>query len=311
MKLSLFHDPGFAAPIGDHIMPMRKFALVAEALRTRPGLEIVAPPPVTEADLLRVHTPAYLEAIRSGEPRALAESQKFPWSPALFPSVLLTNGGVLAAARRALDHRVSGALASGFHHAFADHGEGFCTFNGLVVALEALRFAGHIQTAAILDLDLHYGNGTAALAGSRPWLQALSIYGNDYADNTPYRDVSERHHTDGPNHFSVPLIPSGAADGPNLLATLETHLPWLVRHGRPDILLFQAGADPLRDDPYSPLDLSHEDLFQRDRLVFSFARRHHIPTAWVLAGGYTPDIEKVVRAHVHTATACQEVFYTG
>lgn len=308
MTLSLYHDPGFAAPIGDHIMPMRKFALVAEALRDRPGVEILAPSPVTATDLLRVHTPDYIEAIRSGEPRALAESQKFPWSPALYPCVLLTNGGVLAAARRALDAGVSGALASGFHHAFAGHGEGFCTFNGLVVALEALRSEGCIRSAAVLDLDLHYGNGTASLAVTRPWLQALSIYGNDYVDNTPFRDVSVRHHTDGPNHFAVPLVPAGPEDGRNLLTTLETHLPWLVRDGRPDILLFQAGADPLRDDPYSPLDLSHEDLMQRDRLVFSFARRHGIPIAWVLAGGYTPDVEKVVRAHVHTARVCQEIF---
>jgi len=308
MTLSLYHDPGFAAPIGDHIMPMRKFALVADALRHRPGLEILAPAPVTAGDLLRVHTPEYVEAIQSGEPRALAESQKFPWTPALFPSVLLTNGGVLAAARKALDEGVSGALASGFHHACADHGEGFCTFNGLVVALEALRSEGRIRSAAVLDLDLHYGNGTASLAVTRPWLQALSIYGNDYADNTPFRDVSVRHHTDGPNHFSVPLLPTGPEDGRNLLATLETHLPWLVRNGPPDVLLFQAGADPLRDDPYSPLDLSHADLLERDRLVFSFAREHGIPTAWVLAGGYTPDVEKVVRAHVNTARACQEVF---
>jgi acetoin utilization deacetylase AcuC-like enzyme len=305
MSLTLFHDPGFAAPLGNHIMPIRKFGLVADELRSVEGIEIVAPPPIEIEDLLRVHTANYVTAVQMGEPRALAESQKFPWSPALFPSVRLTSGGVVAAAREALKTGVSGALASGFHHACADHGEGFCTFNGLVVALEKLRAEGLIKTAAVLDLDLHYGNGTASLTVGRPWLRALSIYGNDYADNVPYRDVTERHHADGPNHFSVPLIP-GENDGKNLLAILDEHLPWLIAEGRPDLLLFQAGADPLRDDPYSPLDLGHEDLLERDRKVFAFAREHQIPIAWVLAGGYTEDVRKVVQVHVNTARACLE-----
>ncbi len=308
MSLKLYHNPGFAAPIGEHVMPMRKFALVAEQLRQIPGIEMASPAPVSESDLLRVHTPEYIAAIRSGHPRDLAQSQKFPWSPELFPSVLLTNGGVLAAAKTALDQGVSGALASGFHHACAGHGEGFCTFNGLVVSLEVLRAAGGIRTAAVLDLDLHYGNGTASLADSRPWMKALSLYGNDYADNIPYRDVTVRRHEDGPNHFSAPIIPTGTSDGENLNALLDEHLPWLVRGEPPDLLIYQAGADPLRDDPYSPLDLGHEDLFLRDKKVFQFARSQGIPIAWVLAGGYTPDVQKVVQVHVNTARACREVY---
>ncbi len=306
--MKLYHHPAFAAPIGDHVMPMRKFALVAEQVRKIPGLAIVPPPPVAESDLLRVHTPEYVAAIQSGQPRALAESQKFPWSPELFPSVLLTNGGVLAAAITALDDGVSGALASGFHHACAGHGEGFCTFNGLVVALEALRAAGRIRTAAVLDLDLHYGNGTASLAASRPWMKALSLYGNDYRDNVPYRDVTVRHHEDGPNHFSAPIVPTGGSDGENLNRLLDQHLPWLVEGARPDLLIYQAGADPLRDDPYSPLDLTHEDLFLRDKTVFAFAQTHSLPIAWVLAGGYTPEVEKVVQVHVNTARAGREIY---
>ncbi len=307
MGLTLFHDPGFAAPIGTHIMPIRKFALVAEQLRKRSDIRILPPEPVSENDLLRVHTPQYVRAVETGEPRPLAESQKFPWSPELFPSVLRTNGGVLAAATRALEESVSGALASGFHHAFADHGEGFCTFNGLVVALESLRAAGRIQSAAILDLDLHYGNGTASLVASRPWIKALSIYGNDYVDNTPYPDVRVRRHDDGDNHLSVPIVPS-EKDGATLRRLLQEHLPWLTEGSRPDLLLFQAGADPLRDDPYSPLDLDHEDLLQRDKEVFAFAKSQGIPVAWVLAGGYAPDVARIVQVHVNTATVCLEVY---
>jgi len=302
--MRLYHDPGFAAPLGEHIMPISKFALVAEAIAiAMPDVEIVSPPPVTETDLLRVHTPEYIAAVRTGEPRALAESQKFPWSPELFPSVLLTNGGVLAAAGHALQFGSSGALASGFHHACADHGEGFCTFNGLVVAAESLRASGRIQSVAVVDLDLHYGNGTASLARERPWLRALSIYGNDYWNNEPFRDVSVRRHADGANHFSVPLAPTGGSDRESLLASLDEHLPWIVEGGAPDLLVYQAGADPLRDDPYSPLNLDHDDLFERDRRVFEFARRHSIPIAWVLAGGYTRDVRKVVEVHLNTARA--------
>jgi acetoin utilization deacetylase AcuC-like enzyme len=306
--MKIFHHPGFAAPLGEHIMPISKFALVADRIRELlPELEIAEPLPVTESDLLRVHNREYIDAIRTGEPRELAESQKFPWSPQLFPSVCLTNGGVLAAARQALLDGSSAALASGFHHSCADHGEGFCTFNGLVVALESLRAQGKIETAAVLDLDLHYGNGTASLAESRPWLRALSIYGNDYCRNVCFRDVRERHHEDGQNHFSVPLIPSGSIDRGVLMDALNQNLDWLLANGRPDILLYQAGADPLRDDPYSPLDLSHEDLMERDRRVFEFAKVNGLPVAWVLAGGYSKDIRKVVDVHVNTALVWREV----
>lgn len=308
MNIRLYYSPGFAAPIGPHIMPIRKFGLVAEALQNCPGFELAEPSPVTDADILRVHSVEYLEAIRTGEPRELAESQKFPWSPELLPSVRLTNGGVLEAGRQALSHGISAALASGFHHACFDHGEGFCTFNGLVIAADALRAAGLVNQVAVLDLDLHYGNGTASLAESRPWLRVLSLYGNDYVQNTPYRDVRIKRHADGSNHRSAPLVPSGASDGPVLRAALEQHLPWLISGTRPDLLLYQAGADPLQDDPYSPLHLDHDDLKARDRMVFKFARDHRIPTAWVLAGGYTSDVRKVVRVHVNTALAAQEIY---
>ncbi len=304
--IPLHHAPGFAAPLGNHVMPIRKFQLVADALATNPRFHLTAPPPITDTDLLRVHTSAYVEAIRNGTPLDLAESQKFPWSAELDASVRLTSGGVLAAADAALTTGVSGALASGFHHAHADHGEGFCTFNGLIVAIDALVAAGKIRTAAILDLDLHYGNGTASLAETRPHVYALSIYGNDYWNNVPHADVTTIHHPTGPNHESA-ILPNGC-DGPEMLAILEANLRRLLTRGKPDLLLYQAGADPLRDDPYSPLDLGPADLAARDRRVFEFARDHAIPVAWVLAGGYTPDVGKVVEVHVNTAQECASVF---
>jgi|SRR5881394_160357 len=304
--ITAFYHPGFAAPIGNHIMPMRKFALVAEGLKARADVRLAEPQPATESDLRRVHTPEYISAVRSGVPRVLAESQQFPWSPDLFPSVCLTNGGCVAAARQALRDGVAAALASGFHHAHADHGEGFCTFNGLAVAADALKAAGEVQSVAILDLDLHYGNGTAALAAKRPFLTVLSLYGSDYHANVAYRDVTLRRHEDGSNHWSVAL-PAGC-DGRLLNEILGQHLPRLLKFGKPDLLLYQAGADPLQGDPYSPLALTHHDLLERDRIVFEFALRHSLPTAWVLAGGYTQDITKVVEVHLNTFRAAAMVF---
>jgi acetoin utilization deacetylase AcuC-like enzyme len=304
--ITAFHHPGFAAPIGEHVMPMRKFQLVADALAGVPGVRLQAPEPVTPQDLLRVHTAAYVEAVRTGQPRDLAQSQKFPWSQALWPSVLLTSGGALAAAACALESGVASALASGFHHAHADHGEGFCTFNGLVIAAEALRAAGRVDRVAVLDLDLHYGNGTASLCETRPWLFNCSIYGNGYQHNTAYREVETLRHSDGANHVSFAL-PNGGGRS-QMLEALDRGCAAILARGRPDLLLYQAGADPYREDPYSPLALDRADLRERDRRVFEWAKGAGLPLAWVLAGGYTADVSKVVAVHVGTFQAALEVY---
>ena len=304
--ITAYHHPGFAAPIGDHVMPMRKFQLIADALAGRDRVRVEAPEPLVREQLLCVHTESYVDAVRTGEPRALAESQKFPWSSALWPSVLLTNGAALAAGARALQDGVAAALASGFHHSHADHGEGFCTFNGLVVAAELLRAAGRVRTVAVLDLDLHYGNGTASLCGSRPWLFNCSIYGNDYWQNVPYKDVENVRHADGPNHVSFAL-PNGSGREA-LMVALERGIEAIRSFGRPDLVLYQAGADPFRDDPYSPLDLDEADLRARDRFVFDWARAEGLPVAWVLAGGYTMDVTKVVAVHLGTFDAAEAAY---
>jgi acetoin utilization deacetylase AcuC-like enzyme len=304
--ITAYHHPGFAAPLGAHVMPMRKFQLGADEVLGAGLGRIEEPAPLGAAALRLVHTEAYVDAVRTGEPRALAESQKFPWSPALYPSVLLTNGAVVAAARRALGEGVAAALASGFHHAHADHGEGFCTFNGLVVAADVLHDEGATRRVAVLDLDLHYGNGTASLCAERPYLYNCSIYGNDYHGNQPFRDVSVKRHRDGANHRSYALA-NGSGRGA-VLAALEEGTDALLAWGCPDLVLYQAGADPYREDPYSPLLLDHEDLRERDRWVFAWAQRHGLPIAWVLAGGYTPEVSKVVRVHVGTFEAARAVF---
>ncbi|MBN1403506.1 MAG: histone deacetylase [Opitutales bacterium] len=305
--IPVFYHPDYFAPIGEsHTMPMRKFGLVAERLRSDPSALFHEPAPVTIEQLLRVHTPEYIRAIETGEPRALAEEQKFPWSDKLFPAVRLTNGGLVAAAHKALDTGVAAALASGFHHSHGDHGEGFCTFNGLIIALDDLFATGRIRHGAVLDMDLHYGNGTASLAAGRQHITALSIYGNDYWQNKPYRDVDTVRHSDGENHFCATL-PNGCGRE-QMLDILHANLPKLLSRGKPDIILYQAGADPYMEDPYSPLLLDHEALMERDLAVFRFCKEQGIPVAWVLAGGYTKDTSKVVQVHVNTFSACKTVY---
>jgi acetoin utilization deacetylase AcuC-like enzyme len=305
--IPVYYHPGYFVPIGEnHRVPIRKFGLVAEILGKDPVADFHTPEPIPRELLERVHTREYIRAIETGEPRELAEGQKFPWSSSLFPSVRLTNGGLLAAARHSLEHGVACALVSGFHHSFGDHGEGFCTFNGLVVTLDALHQEGLIQHGAILDMDLHYGNGTASLACGRSHMTVLSIYGNDYLLNHAYRDVETLRHEDGDNHFSA-CLPNGT-DEAGMMGILEQSLPLLLSRDKPDLIIYQAGADPYWEDPYSPLKLDHQALKNRDLRVFRFCKEHSIPVVWVLAGGYTEDVSKVVKVHVNTFEACKEVF---
>jgi acetoin utilization deacetylase AcuC-like enzyme len=305
--IRLFHSTRYFADLGEHIMPIRKFGLVRDAIESS-GVpaEIVEPVRATNEQLLRVHTPEYVRAIETGEPRALAQSQKFPWSPELAEAVRWTNGGCIAALYAALDDGVAANLASGFHHSHADHGEGFCTFNGLVVALEDARARKRIARGLVLDMDLHYGNGTASLLATRPWAHQLSIYGNWYKANLAHKDVDSERAPDTANAWSLP-VPNGAS-GDEYVDFVQRSLASAIDRANPDVLLYQAGADPYQEDPYSPLKVDHEALRARDTFVFETARALGLPVMWVLAGGYTPDVTKVVRVHVNTFLAANEVF---
>lgn len=305
-SIRVFHSPRYFADLGEHIMPIRKFGLVRAALEELGGAVLLEPAPVSDEQLRMVHTQAYIDAIRTGEPRELAQSQKFPWSPELGEAVRWTNGGTVAAARAALEDGIAGNLASGFHHSHPEHGEGFCTFNGLVIALEQLRRDGRLRRGLVLDMDLHYGNGTAACLATRPDFYQLSIYGNWYKKNLAYRDVESERAPDTDNCWSIPVRNGAGRD--EYLGALQGSLDRMIDHAKPELLLYQAGADPFKDDPYSPLDLDHDALRARDTFVFETAKRRGLPVMWVLAGGYTKDVTKVVEVHVNTFRAARQVF---
>lgn len=251
----------------------RKAAWIADSLTDRPidGVELLTPPPLTGADLERVHDPEYIQAVQTGAPRYIAESQGFDWDPALWPMVLASNGGVLAAARSALDDGVAGTLSSGLHHAKRDRGNGFCTFNGLVIAAKTLLDEGAVRSVLILDLDAHCGGGTAQLIDRDPriWHEDVS--------------VDEFDHYSG--HTNSALWDADHAE--DYLLTVKQAVAQADRIGPFDLCLYNAGMDPYQGCGIGGLEgITAEILAQRERIVFDWCRQRSLPVAFALAGGY-------------------------
>lgn len=259
---------------GHHFDTTRKARWVADSLRDRPlaGLTLESPAPLTEAEVLAVHDAGYVAAVRIGEPRMLATSQGFEWDAGLWPMVLASNGGAVAAARAALADGVAGSLSSGLHHARRDHGAGFCTFNGLALATRAALDAG-ADPILILDLDAHCGGGTYSLIAGDPRVWQLDIAVDAYDQYQP----------DG--HHSLDLV----TDASDYLPRVVARLTDLERTGPAFALcLFNAGMDPHENCPIGGLlGITAAILAERERLVFDWCRRRGIPVAFVLAGGYS------------------------
>jgi len=276
----------------------RKARWVAESLSESPipGIELVAPVPLTAEQVAIAHDPNYVNAVQSGQPRTLAESQGFNWDEQLWPTVLASNGGVVAAALAALKDGVSGSLSSGLHHARYGSGSGFCTFNGLVIAAHAALQAG-VESVLILDLDAHCGGGTASLIDGHPALWQVDVSVSEYDGYT----TTER--------VSLDLV-SDAAD---YLSTIERRLDELDRRNvHFGLCLHNAGMDPHEDCPTDGLPgITREILAARERLVFEWCRRRRLPVAFALAGGYVGprlDVARLVDLHRLTLTAAVEIF---
>ena len=269
----------------------RKARWIADSLTEDPlpGVELVAPVPVTEAEVTEVHDPTYVTAVRTGEPRALAESQGFTWDPGLWPMVLASNGGAVVAALTALkEGGVSGSLSSGLHHASRARGKGFCTFNGLALAARAVVAAG-ASRVLILDLVAHCGGGTHSILGSDPavWHVDVAVSGFDSYEPTPGNTLD--------------LVRAADDYLPTITARLE-ELP--SRVGSFDVCLYNAGMDPHEDCPTGGLaGITREVIEQREQLVFEWCRQQDIPIAFVLAGGYTgPKLDRRGLVDLHRLT---------
>ena len=271
----------------------RKARWIADSLTARPinGVEIVAPEPLTVEDLLRVHDVDYIDAVRTGEPRMLAESQGFEWDPAFWPMVLASNGGVLAAARSALTDGVSGSLSSGLHHAKRDRGDGYCTFNGLVVAAKVLLTERAVSSVLILDLDAHCGGGTASLIDGDDCIWQEDVAVSAFDSYSCHRR----------NTNSNLWVTCNAQD---YLDVVDRHLCSADAMGPFDLVLYNAGMDPYQGCRIGGLDgITADILAQREQLVFDWCRTQKTPIAFVLAGGYVgPELEPSTLVNLHRLT---------
>jgi acetoin utilization deacetylase AcuC-like enzyme len=245
-------------------------------------------PVVDWADLELVHTAAYVDAVRNGTvAREIQRRIGFPWSPGMVERSRRSVGASVAAARVALDEGIAANLAGGTHHSFADRGEGFCVFNDVAVATRVLQRDHHARRVAIVDLDVHQGNGTAAIFAGDPSVFTFSMHGEK---NFPFKKET--------SDLDVAL-PDGTTDAVYLDA-LERHLPEVLNRHEPDFVFYLAGADPFEGDRLGRLKLTIDGLRRRDELVFEQCRRLRLPVAVSMSGGYAHDIDAIVLIHSNT-----------
>ena len=287
------YSPGYHIDIGVHVFPTRKYQLLHDRIHAS-GVtaNVREPPPATWAQLACVHTQDYLHKLQTGEfdvnDLALLE---VPWSPAVVEGFRLMTGGTIQAARFALENvsprgRTVFHIGGGFHHAFGNHGEGFCLFNDVAVAIRLLLAERAIQRAAVIDLDVHHGNGTAFIFESDPQVFTFSMH--------------QQHNY--PMHKPRGSLDIGLADGTTdqeYLQQLERALPRVFEH-KPQIVLYLAGADSYEDDLLGGLALTKSGLRQRDRHVLDAGYAANVPVVILLAGGYARHLPDTVDIHYAT-----------
>jgi len=273
--------------LGDHVFPAGKYRALALLLEERGWTLLPVEQPASWEDLVLVHTPAYLEDLRHARWTPRTRFSEIPLTPEIVEAFRLMAAGTLLAARQALETGGCFHIGGGFHHAYPDHGEGFCYINDLAFAIRKLQQEGTIQKAAVVDLDVHQGNGTAFIFQGDPTVFTFSMHQEDLypvPKETGDLDVG---------------LPGGTGDEPYLTA-LREHLPRVWAFA-PDVVLYQAGVDPFQEDQLGGLVLTAEGLRERDRLVIEGAVRRGIPVVVTLGGGYARRMEDTVRLHLQTA----------
>lgn len=280
-----------------HRFPIEKYALIRDRLMDE-GLvapeHLHDPARATSDELRLVHTDDYVRRFTGGtlsadEIRRLG----LPWSPHLVERSYRSVGGTVGAARAALQLGVAMNLAGGTHHAFPDHGEGFCVFNDVAIAIRALQRDAQIRRATVIDLDVHQGNGTHAVFANDASVFTFSMHGGK---NYPFHKVAG----------DVDIELDDGADDDTYLAALEAALPRVLAGSAPDLVVYLAGADPHEGDRLGRLALTFEGLMRRDHLVLESCRDVGVPVALTIAGGYGKDILDTVAVHVNTARVARQ-----
>ena len=292
----IYHD-GYDLNLGAHVFPSQKYRMVRDQLLAD-GIatpqDFLTPAPARDEDILRVHDQEYVHKLKTGT-LSYAEILRLeiPYSLELIDACWLAAGGSILAGQRALNDGWAANIGGGFHHAYPDHGEGFCVIHAVAVAIRRLQYDRAVENAMVVDTDVHHGNGTAAIFGGDGSVFTLSIH---QENNYPY-----------PKPTST--IDINLADGTGdeaYLDILEKHLRKAFQDFAPGILFYVAGADPFREDQLGGLALTMEGLARRDALVFDYARRHGVPVAIALAGGYARQVADTVRIHVGTMVAARD-----
>ena len=270
---------------------MAKYAMIRDGVVAR-GIvareRLAEPAPASREALTRVHDRDYVDAVLDhGLTAAQQRRLGFPWRPELGERSLRTVQGTIEATRDALASGIGLHLAGGTHHAFPGHGEGFCVFNDVAIAIRTLQAEGRIARAVVVDLDVHQGNGTARIFADDPDVFTFSMHG---AGNYPFRKERSRLDLE---------LPDRTGDAAYLTLLIE-HLDAVLEEARADLAVFIAGADPYQFDRLGRLSLSMAGLEQRDAAVLAACRRRGIPVAVVLGGGYAVDLEDVVAIHANT-----------
>jgi len=299
MPLTVWSSARYTFPLpGGHRFPVSKYALLRAAVIAQgivPADRVLDPMRVDRAALELVHSVDYIERFTRGTLDA-AELRRlgFPWSEALVERSYRAVGGTIAATRHALEHGVAMNLAGGTHHAFPDHGEGFCVFNDVAVAIRLLRREGLIRRAAVVDLDVHQGNGTHAIFAGDSDVYTFSMHGGR---NYPFHKVA--------GTLDVELA-DGTGDE-SYLAELHAALPRVLAAAAPDLVIYIAGADPHEGDALGRLALTFDGLARRDSFVLESCREVGIPVAITIGGGYGRRIEETVEAHLRTVRIAADI----
>lgn len=327
LPFKLVYSEDYYLPIGTHVFPAEKYQRIHKRLLETGVAEpqdFLTPEPAADRDILLVHTPEYVNKLKTGTLSALEELQmEIPYSPELVRAFWLAAGGSMLAADHALKDGVAFNIGGGFHHAFPDHGEGFCMIHDVAVAIRRMQRDDRIRYAMTVDCDVHQGNGTAAIfAGTRVPSGPLPSRSGPTISNSAVAKVRNAHagevftislHQE--NNYPAFKPPSSIdVDLPDEIGD-EDYLAWLdnalssgLREFEPELICYIAGADPYREDQLGGLALTIEGLKRRDELVFRVARSRNIPVMVTYAGGYARHVEDTVTIHCNTVIAAKEMF---
>lgn len=293
----VYSDIYWMTDLGNHVFPVKKYRLIYKNLLISGARQenFLSPRSAAEEDIRLVHTDKYLKKLKTGK---LSHSEimklELPYKPELYKFAQVTVGGTLLAGRRALKEGLAVHVGGGFHHAYPDHGEGFCILNDVAVTVEKLLQERKIQKAMIVDCDVHQGNGTAAVFNKRKDVFTFSLHQMDIYPAQKETSTLDRG------------LWSGDGDE-KYLSILRTHFPDLYTQYKPDIVFYLAGADPYEKDQLGGLKLTQEGLMERDRIVLKEAKNLGIPAVILLAGGYAYQVQDTVDIHLNTIKTAQKI----